>query len=175
MYFWNQFKKVVWQVEESRGTLLFYKKSKKSEKVWKKKFQLFLTHVPRTRMYFPQVHTASRLGNTKATVLFIGSLVFFTPAIMNSEKYVYRFLPNDIMKWPSHRLIFVSAYSKSISRLFSQSSNYFTDYSSHSTLLVPTVQVPTSGKCIVHRRKGLWVEDSRLGGEQSPADLFWND
>jgi hypothetical protein len=49
-------------------------------------------------MYFPQVHTASRLGNTKATVLFIGSLVFFTPAIMNSEKYVYRFLPNDIMK-----------------------------------------------------------------------------
>ena len=42
--------------------------------------------------------TASRLGNTKATVLFIGSLVFFTPEIMNSEKYVYRFLPNDIMK-----------------------------------------------------------------------------
>jgi hypothetical protein len=41
--------------------------------------------------------TASRLGNTKVTVLFIGSLVF-TPAIMNFEQYVYRFLPNDIMK-----------------------------------------------------------------------------
>jgi hypothetical protein len=42
--------------------------------------------------------TASRLGNTKATVLSIGSLVFFTPVIMDSEKYVYIFLPNDIMK-----------------------------------------------------------------------------
>jgi hypothetical protein len=59
----------------------------------------------------------------------------------------------------------------SVSRLCSQLNDYITDYSFHLPLL-PTIKVSNSRKGIACRRKELWVEDGRLGGESSTAGPF---